>query len=140
MGLLLDTNVVSELVKRSPSPAVTSWLARAAPDALFLGAPTIGEIVRGIETAPDAGRRRYLERWVREDLTQQFHDRILAFDRNAATVWGRLMGEGERSGLVPPVIDTQLAAIALAHGHAVATRDAVFERLGVERIDPWVEP
>ena len=140
MGLLLDTNVVGDLAKRNPSRTVTAWLASAAPDGLFLGAPTIGELVRGIETARDVGRRRHLERWVREDLTQEVHDRVLAFDRNAATLWGRLMGEGERAGLVPPVIDTQLAAIALAHGHTVVTRDAVFERLGVERIDPWVDP
>lgn len=137
MGLLLDTNVISELVKRTPSEAVTTWLGRASPESLFLGAPTIGEIVRGIETARGTQRRRFLERWVREDLTQQFHERILAFDRNAATVWGRLMGQGERAGRVPPVVDAQLAAIALAHGHTVVTRDAVFERLGVERIDPW---
>jgi len=137
MGVLLDTNVVSELVRREPAPVVLAWLGNAQPDSLFLGAPTIGELVRGAETAPTAARRRALERWVREDLAQQFHQRILAFDRHEATVWGRLMGEGERTGRVPPVIGAQLAAIALAHGHAVATREAGFDRLGVERIDPW---
>lgn len=137
MGVLLDTNVVSELVRKAPSPQVVAWIVASQPESLYLGAPTIGELVRGAETAPTRERRRFLERWVREDLTQQFPDRILALDRHAATLWGRLMGEGERSGRPAPVVDAQLAAIALAHGHRVATRDGVFDRLGVDRIDPW---
>ena len=119
-----------------PSAKVPAWLERTSPEALFLGAPTIGELVRGAETAPSRERRRFLERWVREDLTQQFHERILPLDRHAATVWGRLMGEGERSGRTPPAVDARLVAITLAHGHGIATRDEGFDRLGVERVDP----
>ena len=137
MGVLLDTNVISELVRKAPSPLVIAWIVDSEPESLYLGAPTIGELVRGAETAPTKERRRFLERWVREDLTQQFPDRILALDRHAATVWGRLMGEGERSGEPPPIVDAQLAAIALAHGHRIATRDNGFDRFGVDRIDPW---
>ena len=124
-------------MRLKPSAKVLDWLGRASPETLFLGAPTIGELVRGAETAPSRERRRFLERWVREDLTQQFHERILPLDRHAATAWGRLMGEGERSGRTPPAVDAQLAAIAMAHGHGIATRDRGFDRLGVERVNSW---
>ncbi len=137
-GFLLDTNVVSELVKPSPESSVLDWIARQAVVDLFLPAISLGELIRGVVRLPQGRKRDALVRWVRDDLPRQFEGRILSFDREAAVLWGNIMGEGDRSGRPYAAADAQIAATALRHGLIVATRNGRdFQGKGVELFNPW---
>ena len=138
MPFLLDTNVVSELVRPAPEPRVLSWIAAQPPTGLFLAAMTLGELIRGVFRLPPGARRRRLEVWIDDPLTRQFEGRILAFDQAAAAIWGRIMGDADRQGRPRAAADAQIAAVALRHGLTVATRDtAGFEHLQVALFNPW---
>lgn len=137
-GFLLDTNVVSELVRPKPAQPVLDWVAAQAPDQLMLSAITIGELTRGIAKLAPGRRRRTLQRWIDVDLEKEFAGRILPFDHGTATVWGHLMGDGDRAGRPRPAIDAQIAATALRHRLAVVTRNSAdFAGMGIRSIDPW---
>ncbi len=138
MPFLLDTNVVSETVRPRPEARVLTWLKVQTPAELFLAAQTIGELVRGARKVKDEARRRHFEEWVERDLAEQFEGRVLSFEAAAAVLWGRLMGDGDRTGRPPPAADAQIAAIALHHDLTLVTRNTKdFERLGVKLINPW---
>lgn len=135
---VLDTNVISELVRAQPASQVVAWVDAAPDGAMYLASPTIAEIARGVHRLPSSKRKAQLEVWLNESLLPRFADKTLSFDAAAAMIWGRLMGQGEAGGRTPPDRDCQIAAIALAHGFAVVTRNvADFQRLGVPTIDPW---
>ncbi len=137
-ALLLDTNVVSELTRRRPSPEVQRWLEEQSVECLHLSAITLGELLRGIHRLPEGAKRRRYETWVTGQLIPQFDGRILAFDREAALVWGKMLGDADRAGRPRPAIDAQIAAIAIRHGLAIATRNTRdFDGLGVDVVDPW---
>lgn len=137
-GFLLDTNVISELVRPSPSEAVLAWFERRDPDELFLSALTIGELIRGVERLAAGARRTRLETWVGVDLAHEFFGRILPFDRDTAVIWGRLMGENDRRGTPRPAADAHLAATAIQHGLRLVARNTKdFVGLLEEVVDPW---
>jgi predicted nucleic acid-binding protein len=137
-GFLLDTNVISELVKRAPDQRVLRWVASQAPLDLYLSAVTIGELTQGVAKLPAGSRRDELARWIQEDLQQQFSDRILAFDQQAAVIWGNIVGDAERQGRPRAAIDAQLAATAIRHGLTLATRNtADFDATGAQLTNPW---
>ena len=138
MRCLIDTCVVSEVYKPAPNRNVIDFLGTQAEIDLFLPAIVIGEIRKGIELArpgkPEhAGR---LEVWLGR-LQSDYGHRILAFDSAAAEIWGRLMAANPQSG----VEDAQIAAIAMAHGLVVVTRNIRdFATLGAPMHDPFAEP
>lgn len=137
-GFLLDTNVASELVRRRPDPGVVAWIASRDAVELHLSTITLGELIRGVERLADDERRARLARWLRDDLPRQFRGRILPFDRAAAEIWGRIMGEGDRLGRPRSVIDAQIVAIARRNDLTMVTRNAAdFERLGLGLVNPW---
>ena len=138
MSFLLDTSVVSELVRKSPHLPVLKWIGEQDETSLYLSVVTIGEIEKGIARLPASARRSRLQSWVRRDLIGRFGERLLAVDVRAATRWGTLTGESERRGVPLPVIDSLIAVTALVHGFAVVTRNvADFERCGVACVNPW---
>ena len=138
-GFLLDTNVVSELVRTAPEPKVLAWISAQAVGDLYLAAVTLGELTRGVVRLPDGRKRDRLTPWVTEDLPRQFDNRILSFDRETAVLWGTLMGNGDRSGRPYAAADAQIAATALRHGLIVVTRNSRdFQGMGVSLLDPWV--
>ncbi len=138
-GILLDTNVISELINPIPAPAVVAWVGRQQVSDLYLSAVTIGELARGVARLPDSRKRSNLDRWVSSTLPRQFDGRILPFDHGAAVIWGTLMGEGDRNGRPRSSADTQIAATALRHGLDIATRNvADFEGMGVALVNPWM--
>ncbi len=140
-GFLLDTNVISELVKPAPDERVLRWVASQSALDLYLSAITVGELTRGVARLPAGQRRDTLARWIEEDLQQQFSERILAFDQPAAVTWGHIMGEADRRGRPRAAIDAQLAATAIRHGLTVATRNtADFDSIGVQVTNPWEAP
>ena len=140
MPFLLDTNVVSETVKAKPEKRVLAWLEAQTPVELFLAAQTIGELVRGARKVKEKARRERFEQWIEQDLTDQFEGRVLPFDGPAAALWGRLMGDGDRTGRTPAAADAQIAAVAIHHDLTLVTRNVKdFERFDMTLLNPWNE-
>ena len=138
MSFLLDTAVVSELVRKSPSAAVLKWIDGQDEASLYLSVLTIGELEKGVARLPASARRNRLQSWVRRDLVGRFDGRLLPIDTRTATRWGSVTGESEKRGRPLPVIDSLIAATALVHGFTVATRNVEdFERCGAPCVNPW---
>ena len=139
MSFLLDTSVISELVKPAPDNRVVEWMKRAEESSLYLSVLTIGELEKGIAKLPVSSRRARLETWVRSDLADRFRERLLAIDGTIAATWGKLAGEAEARGEPLPVIDGLIAATGLAHDLTIATRNVEdFDRWGVRCFNPWM--
>ena len=138
MKYLLDTCLVSELVKKEPNPAVVSWLDEQDEQNLFLSVLNLGELQKGISRLPDGTKKNELQAWVALDLVERFTGRILELDLETALCWGRLQGEAEQAGEKLPVMDSLIAATAAAHGLVVVTRNVRdIERCGVRVCNPW---
>lgn len=134
MSWLVDTNVISELSRKTPNAKVSQWLLEHQDD-LFLSVLTLGELEKGLMKAVDATRRARLERWVRSDVPEWFEGRILPIDQRVAIRWGQLVGSLRDP---VPAIDTLLAATALTHRLTVATRNTSdLGRTGAEIFNPW---
>ena len=137
-GFLLDTNVISELVKPRPEATVTAWIEGTDESLLYLSVLTLGEIRRGIAVLSQSRRRATLEAWLDKDLRARFEDRILAIDQEVADRWGFLTAAARNSGIVLPVIDGLLAATALEHNLTFVTRDiGQIPSMGVTVFNPW---
>ena len=136
-GFLLDTNVISELVRPRPEPKVKTWIDATNENLLYLSVLTLGEIRKGIMLLNNAPRRVALEAWLDSDLVLRFAGRILPIDQSVADRWGRLAAlPGSRSPV--PVIDGLLAATALHHNLTLVTRNTKdVTRTGVPLFDPW---
>jgi len=137
-GFLLDTNIVSELVKPKPEANVTEWVENTDESLLYLSVLTLGEIRRGIAALPQSRRRATLEAWLDKDLRARFEGRILVIDQEVADRWGLLTSAARNSGIVLPVIDGLLAATALEHNLTLVTRDTgQIPSMGVAVFNPW---
>jgi len=137
-GFLLDTNIVSELVKPKPEANVTEWVENTDESLLYLSVLTLGEIRRGIAALPQSRRRATLEAWLDKDLRARFEGRILVIDQEVADRWGLLTSAARNSGIVLPVIDGLLAATALEHNLTLVTRDTgQIPLMGVAVFNPW---
>ncbi|HEX9455953.1 MAG TPA: type II toxin-antitoxin system VapC family toxin [Candidatus Binatia bacterium] len=138
MNFLLDTCVISELVKNSPRRQVVEWVDSQDEATLFLSAITIGELEKGIAKLPASVRKTKLATWVRRELAGRFSGRLMPIDVRVASRWGTISGESERRGAPLPVIDALLAATALVYDLQVVTRNVGdFKRAGVECLNPW---
>jgi predicted nucleic acid-binding protein len=138
-GFLLDTNVISEIIKLKPEPKVIQWLEATKEELLFLSVLTIGEIRKGIHLHPNAARRAKLEAFLASDVRERFEDRILPIDDAVAERWGVLAAKAkaERNHTLP-VIDGLLAATALHHNLTFVTRNAGdAAATGVPVFNPW---
>lgn len=137
-GFLLDTNVISELVKPKPDSRVTSWIQSVEESVLHLSVLTLGEIRQGIAALPNARKRATLEAWLETDLRHRFHGRILPIDDGVADRWGLLTAHARMIGVALPVIDALLAATALHHNLTFVTRDvSAVRNAGVSFFNPW---
>jgi len=135
---LLDTCLISELLKKVPNPAVVSWLNDQDEQSLFLSVLTIGELQKGISKLLDSARKDELQAWVEHDLALRFTGRIIDTEIEAMLIWGRLQGESERNGERLPVMDSLIAATAKTHGLVVVTRNVKdIERCQVRVCNPW---
>ena len=137
MRYLLDTNVISDIVKPVPSQSLLTWLGEQYDEDLCIASLTIAEIRRGILEKPVGKRRDQLEAWFSGPQGPQalFAGRILSFDEKAALIWARLMAEGKSQGRPRSALDTIIAAVAQAHGCIVVTNNEK-DFVGVTVINP----
>ena len=137
---ILDTNVISELMKAAPAPAVLAWMSLRPPDDLFISTITMAEILFGIELLPKGKRRDGLFREAEVTFARDFAGRILAFDEGAASMFGSIVATRRIQGRPIGIADGQIAAIARANGATLATRNMEdFEGCGVRLVNPWQE-
>jgi predicted nucleic acid-binding protein len=135
MSYLLDTNIVSETIRRQPDRTAISWLEQIPGEAMFVSVLTLGEIRKGIEPVADRKRRDKLRLWLDHELPAWFAGRLLPVDLAVADRWGRLLAE---VGRPVPAIDSLLAATALHYDLALVTRNIRdFGYPGLEVINPF---
>jgi predicted nucleic acid-binding protein len=137
VSFLLDTNVVSELIKPHPNRSVIDWMDTIEEHRLFLSVVTFAEISNGIELLPPGRRRDRLEAWV-EEVAARFHDRVIPIDRQIAAAWGVMSVRRRRVGSPIDPLDAFFAATSEIHGLILATRNVRdFELLGIDVFNPW---
>jgi toxin FitB len=135
--MLLDTNVVSEAIKPEPHPSVVAWLDAQAAETLFISSITVAELLFAIGALPDGKRKDMLAARI-DGLLDQFTGRVVDFDTPAARRYADLAVKARAAGKGFPTPDGYIAAIAAAHGFAVASRDtSAFNAAGLTVIDPW---
>lgn len=136
--IILDTNVLSALMRHDSEPAAVAWLDRQAPESFWITAITVFEIRFGIEILPDGRRRRRLADAFAEALASKLDRRILAVDRRAAEEAADMAAEQRRRGRSIEIRDLLIAGIASARRATLATRNTRhFENLGITLVDPW---
>lgn len=135
--ILLDTNVVSEALKPEPNPSVRAWLDAQAAETLFLSSVTVAELLFGVGALPEGKRKDSLAALI-DGMLDLFGSRILPFDADAARHYADIAVKARAAGRGFPTPDGYIAAIAAAHGFAVASRDtSAFDAAGLQVIDPW---
>ena len=136
--IVLDTNVLSELMRTQPETRVVEWLDSQNAAAMAVTAITVAEILYGIERMPD-GRRKHAFATIAADMFEaEFAGRILPFDGLAATHYAEPTAMRMRAGRPIHLADAQIAAICLRHNATLATRNVKdFDMLGVTLINPW---
>ena len=140
MSFLLDTNVVSELVRPRPDPGLVEWLAERDEDQLFLSVVTLAELRYGITRLSAGRRRRSLEKWLRDELQQRFDGRILPVDDDVALTWGDVTAECAAVGRPIEAMDGLLAATARVHALELVTRNVSdFEPALISVHNPWAD-
>ena len=138
MNFLLDTNVVSEAMRKQPSARVLGWIEAQIEESLFISAITVGELRRGSLVLGEGKKRKALLHWIETGIKAEFTGRILSVDTAVMERWADLQAATANAGRRLPVMDGLLAATALAHGLTLATRNiADFEAAGVALLDPW---
>lgn len=136
--LLLDTNLVSELMRPQPEARILDWVAAQPLSEMAISTITVMEIRFGIALLPQGRRRADLDTKFRQLLAQGFADRILSFDQAAADACAAIRAARQRMGRPITPEDGMIAAIAKAQGAAIVTRDVGgFEGCGVTLINPW---
>ena len=136
--IVLDTNVLSALMRTNPEAVVVEWLDRQPADSVWLTSITVFEARFGLALLPKGRRRSGLERALDCVLTEDLANRVLAFDSMAAVTATQLAADRQRAGRVVDLRDTLIAGIALARRATIATRNTRhFEGLDVSVVDPW---
>lgn len=135
--IIVDTNVVSELMRPSPSERVREWVRGQPARETFTSAVTVAEVLYGIERLP-GGRRREELRSAAIEVFDGFADQVLAFDVAAAEQYALVVSHRERLGMPIEGFDAQIAAICRVREAALATRNVTdFQETGIKVINPW---
>jgi predicted nucleic acid-binding protein len=135
--ILVDTNVISEPLRKTPDPVVVEWIDAQPLETLYLSAITVAELRFGVASLPTGKRRDRLHESMENRVLPLFTGRVLAFDLPASQAYAELMSRARAAGLAIGAADGYIAATAAANRMAVATRDAAaFEAAGIPVIDP----
>ena len=139
--ILLDTNVLSELMRPAPEPRVVRWVGARPATALFASTIAEAELLYGVAMLPQGRRRGELAEAIALMFEDDFAGRVLPFDRAAAQSFAAIAAERRRAGRPIAQFDAQIAAIARSRGASLATRNvADFQGCQIEVIDPWTAP
>jgi len=139
MKYLLDTCVISEVVKPHPNDHVISWLQSQSEADLYLSVLTFGEIEKGIEKSSNSARKKRLKLWVEDDLKKRFEGRIIPIDLAVATRWGEIQGIAELAGKPMASIDGLIAVSGLVHHCVVVSRNiSDMQQSTAELLNPWL--
>lgn len=137
--VVLDTNVISEMTRSVPEPNVVAWYQRQDSASLYTTTVTLAEVFYGLNLLPEGSRRDRLSKFADEFFGREMAGKILSFDETAAVHYATIRAAKRRLGLSMSSLDAQIAAIALAAGAAVATRNVDdFEHCGVTVVNPWI--
>jgi predicted nucleic acid-binding protein len=138
--LMLDTNMLSEMMRPEPERKIADWIVRQPSDELFTAAVCQAEILSGLAVMPSGRRRTELEEAARAMFAADFDGRVLPFDTEAAAAYAEIFTARRKAGRPSGTIDLMLAAIARVRGASVVTRNvADFEGVGVAIVNPWDE-
>jgi toxin FitB len=138
MRCLLDTCIISELIKLKPDERVMTWLLEQNDSDLYVSALTFGELQRGIEKLPTSRKKEEINNWVENEMKRRFQNRTLEIDLSVAKTWGKIQGIADKKGKPMPVFDSLIAATGIVHGLTVVTRNvADMEQSGVSLFNPW---
>lgn len=136
--IILDTNVVSALMRTEPDPVVVAWLDGLPSESIWTTSVTVFEIRLGLEILEPGRRRRHLEEAFTKAIEEDFEGRVLPLDQSAAEAAGRIAAERRRAGRTVEIRDVQIAGIVHARKATLATRNRRhFEGCGLVLIDPW---
>lgn len=137
--IVLDTNVLSELIRERPATRVLAWVDDQGPETLAITAITVAELLYGVARLADGARKAELAAAVREVVHEDFAGRVLSFDGAAAVHYADLVADRERLGRPIGVADGQIVAICRRHAATLATRNARdFDVTGIGVVDPWI--
>jgi toxin FitB len=138
MKFLIDTCVISEIIKPDYNENVYLWLTNQGIDDIRLSVITIGEIWKGIQKLPDSAKKKKLSKWFDIDVFEFYNNRILSIEADVIMIWGKLSAELEKAGKMIPVIDLLLASTALANDLTLVTRNTKdFINTGCKILNPW---
>jgi len=136
--IILDTNVISEMMRASPAAVVETWLAAQPAATIFITAVTEAELRYGVALLPAGRRRASFASELEAMLSEDFRDRILPFDSPAAAAYAEIAAERRRAGRPIAQADAQIAAIARSRGAVLATRNvADFDMKALKIVNPW---
>lgn len=137
MNYLLDTCVISELVRPKPDENVIKWLTHTPSDRLFLSVITIGEIRKGISKLPDSKKKNRLTNWL-NTLLEDYESRVFPINLTVAENWGNIQARAEIEGTPLASIDSLIAAVALTHNLIIVTRnESEFTASNTRILNPW---
>lgn len=137
MSYLLDTTVISEMMRPDPNSGLADFLGAAPDGALFTSVPVVGEVIFGLARLPDGTRKRTLVRRF-QDLRESKFPAVLPADERAAALWATHTAEAMGRGVIVPAFDGLIAATAQARGPLIVTRNARdFVAAGANVLDPW---
>jgi toxin FitB len=138
MRFLLDTCVLSEIIRPNPSSKVIKWIKNEDENNFFISVLTFGELHKGIEKSVESKRKEELHTWVDNDLKERFANRTITIDLQVVMLWGKLQGAAEKTGRLMPAVDSLIAATGIAHHLTVVTRNiADMKESGVPLFNPW---
>jgi predicted nucleic acid-binding protein len=136
--IILDTNIISELMKQSPSSFVSDWIDKQEVSLLFVSSITIAELSYGICVLPEGARKNHLNNAFNTMIKEAFKHRVLFFNEAAAYYYGKLMAHRKNLGRPLSILDGQIAAITVQQGASLATRNTKdFSGCGLDLINPF---
>jgi toxin FitB len=140
-GYLLDTNILSELIRPHPEPRLLEFLEQQNDSLLYISVLTLGEISKGIALlAGESKRRLKLQHWLEHDLLERFTGRIILITAEIALSWGIISGRARQRGKPMAVIDCLLAATASELGLVLVTRNSLdFVDCDIVTLNPWID-